>query len=74
MSHHDELPSIDSAALDNVTGGVTVPAAATTRPPSGSQNAGPLQKPMPAMLMNGGKSAAGGACPCGCGMASCLPR
>ena len=74
MSHHDDLPSIDPAVLDNVTGGVNLPAAATTRPPSVNQNAGPLQKPMPGMLMNGGKSAPGGACTCGCGMASCLPR
>ena len=72
MSHHDELHRIDPAALDNVTGGVTVPAAPTTRPPNMSPNGGPLQQLM--MPMNGGRSAAGGACPCGCGMASCLRR
>lgn len=74
MSHHDELHSIDPAALDNVTGGVTLPAAPTTRPSNVSPNGGPLQQLLPAMPMNGGKSAAGGACPCGCGMASCLRR
>lgn len=74
MSHHDELPSIEPAALDNVTGGVTLPAASTAQPSSVSQNGGPPQQLLPAMLMNGGKTAGGGACPCGCGMANCLRR
>ena len=69
MSHHDELPGIDPAVLDTVTGGVTLPAASAV-PPS-TQYGGLLPQQLPAMLMNGSKAATGGACPCGCGMANC---
>lgn len=97
MSHHDELPSIDPSALDEVTGGVT----STSSTGSGSNaqltamlgsisssiqglasnNSSSLQSLLPMMLMmgRGGASggsavAAGGACPCGCGMANCMRR
>ncbi len=90
MSHHDELPSIDPAALDDVTGGLT--STPSTSPASNAQVTTALQgitsslsslrnnnsggSSMQSLLpmMMMGKGGSGGVCPCGCGMASCMRR
>lgn len=62
MSHHDELPSIDPSALDEVTGGIfAAPAAASTALAAQQAQAQPA-------------AAAKSACPCGCGMSNCFMR
>ena len=90
MSHHDELPSIDPSALEDVTGGVTSTSssggnaqlttalqAITQQIASlGKQNAnsGSSLQSLLPMMLMLGKGGGGGACPCGCGMANCVRR
>ena len=90
MFHHDELPSIDPSALNDITGGVTSTKSSTNaqrtaalqgitsqiaslgQNNNNNSSSSSLQPILPLLLLT--KSGAGGACPCGCGMANCIRR
>jgi hypothetical protein len=90
MSHHDDLPTIETATLDEVTGGVTstgsnaqlttalqgITSSVAGLGANNSNGGSSLQSLLPMMLMlgRGGGAGGGGACPCGCGMANCGRR
>lgn len=84
----DELPSIDSSALDAVTGGATTSTSSNAQVTatlqsitnslanltSNSQNSqSSFSQLLPFLALSGGFGGKG-ACPCGCGMANCMRR